>query len=71
MELPAEVLIHNEQLGLKGGRATLLRVHPSGYYEATCRFGDRLHRVYFPIGSTVIIAQQAEAANDFEMEIER
>lgn len=71
MELPAEVLIHNELLGIKGGRGTLLRVALEGYYEVNCRFGERLHRTYFPIANTVLIAQNPEVATGMEGEIER
>ena len=71
MELPLEVLIHNEQLGVKGGRGTLLQVSPHGYYEVNCRFGERLHRTLFPIGSTVLISQDPEVANPMAEEIER
>jgi len=71
MELPAEVLIHNETMGIKGGRGTLLRVSAEGYYEVNCRFGERLHRTYFPITGTVLIAQQPEEPTAIEGEIER
>lgn len=63
MELPAEVLIHNELVGLKGGRGTLLRVSSHGYYELNCRFGERVHRVYLPVASTAVIAAQPELPN--------
>ncbi|HUP42497.1 MAG TPA: hypothetical protein VM599_04740 [Thermoanaerobaculia bacterium] len=72
MELPSEVLIHNETLGLKGSRGTLLQVSPHGYYEANVPFGDRLHRVLLPIAGTVLIHQQPEeTATVGEVEIER
>jgi hypothetical protein len=70
MELPAEVLIHNELLGIKGGRGTLIRVSSCGYYEVNCRFGERVHRTYFPVASTVLIAQQPEPGLDSQIEIE-
>ena len=60
MELPAEVLIHNELVGMKGAKATLLQVSAHGYYEANVRFGDLTHRVMLPIASTVVISQEAE-----------
>ena len=60
MELPTEVLIHSELLGMKGAKATLLQVSAHGYYEANVRFGDLTHRVLLPIGGTVVIAQEAE-----------
>ena len=72
MELPAEVLIHNETVGMKGSRGRLLTISPQGYYEANVSFGDRLHRVLLPIESTVIIQQEAEEAPTEEgLEIER
>ena len=71
MELPAEVLIHNELVGLKGGRGTLLRVSSYGYYELNCRFGERIHRVYLPISSTAVIAAQPELPVTLAGEIER
>jgi hypothetical protein len=71
MELPADVLIHNEILGIKGGQGTLLRVSSSGFYEVNFRFGDRLHRTYFPIEGTVLIAREPEASPPPGVEIER
>jgi hypothetical protein len=72
MELPAEVLIHNETLGVKGGKGTLLQVAPEGYYEVNCFFGDRMHRTLFPILGTVLIAREPEQTVGGEaLEIER
>lgn len=71
MELPAEVLIHNELLGIKGGKGTLLQVTPDGYYEVNCTFGERVHRTLFPIQGTVLIQRQPEEATRVDMEIER
>ena len=71
MELPAEVLIHNELLGIKGGKGTLLQVTPDGYYEVNCTFGERVHRTLFPIQGTVLIQRQPEDLTRVDMEIER
>ena len=71
MELPAEVMIHNEQLGLKGHRGTLVRVSSEGYFEVNCQFGERLHRTLLPIQSTVLIARAPEESGSSEPEIER
>jgi hypothetical protein len=72
MELPAEVAVHNELLGMKGSHGTLLQVHRDGYYELNVRFGERVHRVLLPITATVIIASEAEAAVGGEsLEVER
>ena len=72
MELPAEVLIHNETVGMKGSEGRLLTISPHGYYEANVTFGDRLHRVLLPIESTVVISKEPEEAPTEEgLEIER
>jgi len=55
MELPTDVLIHNELLGMKGARGRLLQLGREGYYEVNCQFGDRIHRVLLPVNSTVVI----------------
>ncbi len=71
MELPAEVLIHNELLGLKGGRGRLLVIGPEGFYEVNLKFGEKLHRVLLPIAATVLISREPEEAVDARIEIER
>lgn len=72
MELPAEVMVHNEQLGMKGTRATLLRVADGNYYELNVKFGERVHRVFLPVGATAVIAREPEPAVGVEAEeIER
>jgi len=72
MEVPAEVLIHNETLGLKGKAGRLLTISDQGYYEVNTKFGDRLHRVLLPIVDTVLIAQEPEELSlGGEIEIER
>jgi hypothetical protein len=71
MELPAEVLVHNEILGLKGSKGRLLTIAREGYYELNLAFGDRTHRVLLPVERTVIIASQAEAEFGVGEEIER
>jgi hypothetical protein len=72
MELPAEVLVHNEPMGMKGSRAVLLQIHPDGFYEMNVRFGERTHRVLLPIAATVVIAGEAEVTVSVEsLEVER
>jgi hypothetical protein len=71
MELPAEVLIHNDLLGIKGGKGTLLQVTTDGYYEVNCTFGERVHRTLFPIQATVLIQRQPEDLTRVDLEIER
>jgi hypothetical protein len=73
MEVPAEVMIHNELVGMKGNQGTLLTISPHGYYEVNVRLGpERLHRVLLPIAQTVLFARQAEEVVAEEaLEIER
>jgi hypothetical protein len=72
MELPAEVMVHNEQLSMKGTRAVLIQIHPGGYYELNVRFGERTHRVLLPISATAVTARDPEpAVEGVAVEIER
>jgi hypothetical protein len=71
MELHTEVLIHNETLGVKGGKGVLLQINPEGYYEVNCVFGERVHRTLFPIHGTVLISREPEDATSPDVEIER
>jgi len=71
MELHTEVLIHNETLGVKGGRGVLLQISPDGYYEVNCVFGERVHRTLFPIHGTVLISREPEEVTGTDLEIER
>ena len=71
MELHTEVLIHNDILGVKGGRGVLVQINPDGYYEVNCVFGERVHRTLFPIQGTVLISREPEDTTRPEMEIER
>jgi len=71
MELHTEVLIHNETLGVKGGRGVLVQISPDGYYEVNCVFGERVHRTLFPIHGTVLISRDPEETTSTDAEIER
>ena len=71
MDLPAEVQIHNQLVGLKGGHGTLVAVSAEGYYEVKCPFGQSVHRVLLPIENTVIIFREAEVDYAAEMGVER
>lgn len=72
MELPAEVMVHNELMGMKGTRARLLQVSADGYYELNVKFGERTHRVLLPVASTGVIAREPEAVTAAGLEeIER
>jgi hypothetical protein len=71
MELHTEVLIHNETLGVKGGKGVLLQISQDGYYEVNCVFGERMHRTLFPIFGTVLISREPEDSTRVDLEIER
>jgi hypothetical protein len=71
VEIPSEVLVHCEALGVKGSRATLVRLGPEGYYEVNMAFGERLHRVLLPIQGTVLISREPETSVAAGDEIER
>ena len=72
MELPTEVLVHNQILGMKGGKAVLVRIAPEGYYEVNLSFGERRHRTLLPIAETILIQREAEPPEiSSEFEIER
>lgn len=71
MEMPAEVLIHSELMGLKGNRGTLLSVSREGYYEVNLKFGDKIHRVMLPVARTVLIQAEPEPPPAEGVDIER
>jgi hypothetical protein len=72
MEVPSEVLIHNDLLGLKGVKGRLLTIAREGYYEVNMSFGgDRVHRVLLPMGRTVVIAERPEETTVTERDVER
>ncbi len=71
MELPTEVMVHNELVGFKGNKGVLLRIASEGFYELNVTFGERVHRVMLPIGSTALIGSEAETAVPADFEIER
>ncbi len=71
MELPAEVVIHNTQLGMKGGHGRLLKICPEGYYEVNIALGENLHRALLPVGDTVLIAKNPEDTAASSVEVER
>ena len=71
MELPAEVQVSNEQLGIKNGKGTLVAISAHGFYELRMSFNQRLHKVLVPIQDTGIIFRQPEPEFEADLEIER
>lgn len=70
MEVPSEVLVHNQVVGLKGVPGRLLGISEQGYYELNVSFGSNVHRVLLPIGGTALIARDAEPPAVEGVEIE-
>lgn len=70
MDLPAEIQMSNEQLGVKNQKATLVSISPHGYYEMRLSFNNRQHKVLVPITETSIIFREPEPEYE-AMEIER
>jgi stringent starvation protein B len=70
MDVPVEVLIHNEIVGMKGTEGTLLQIG-DGFYELNCRFGGGIHRILLPIASTVLFAKEQEERFAVDFDIER
>ncbi len=71
IDLPAECLIHNEQLGLKGTEGLLLQISESGFFLVSCKFGDAPHRVLLPVQDTIIILEHPEEVIVDAVEVER
>ncbi len=61
MDLPAEVQISNELIGMKGGRATLVAISNLGYYELRVAFNGRNHKVLLPTASTAVVFPPARS----------
>lgn len=71
MDLPADVQIHNEIMGLKGVKGTLIMVNQHGFYEVNLNFGANVHRVLLPVVNTAIVFMVPEPVFEPGVEIER
>ncbi len=71
MELPIEVMVHNPSFGLKGSKATLIRISQLGFYELSIPFGASNHRTLLPIDGTMVIGREAEIPSEEGIEFER
>ena len=61
IEGEAAIKIYNETLGAKGAKGRLIRVSSEGFFEVTIESGGRNFTALLPIGSTVILAAEAES----------
>jgi hypothetical protein len=71
MDLPQEVLIYSQILGLSGTQGTLVAVRPEGYFELRLTSKGRLHQVYLPVAQTGIVFAEPEAEIPSDLDIER
>jgi hypothetical protein len=71
MDLPVEVRVYNELMGLKGTRGSLIAVSVHGFFELKLRFKDDTHRVLLPVAQTGLIFSDAEFSCNIEAEFER
>ncbi|MEM9557722.1 MAG: hypothetical protein AAGC60_25915 [Acidobacteriota bacterium] len=71
MDLPANVQISNDQLGIKNGKGQLVAISEHGYYELRLSFNQRQHRVLVPIDQTAIVFRDPEPEFASDIEIER
>ena len=71
MDLPADVQIHNDIMGLKGVKGTLIMVNPHGFFEVNLNFGQNIHRVLLPVDRTAIVFMEPQPVFEADVEIER
>ena len=71
MDLPADVRVYNELVGLKGNRGSLIFVSEHGFFELRMQFKESTHRVLLPIAQTGLIFSEPEVSYVVEDEIER
>jgi hypothetical protein len=60
IEREGAIKIYSEALGAKGAKGRLVRVAAEGFYEVLIEIQGKLFTGLLPIGSTVILAAEAE-----------
>ena len=60
MELPSNVLVYSQILGLSGTAGTLVDIRPEGCFELRLTSQGKLHAVLLPISQTGIVFAEAE-----------
>ena len=60
IEREAAIRIYNETLGAKGTKGRLVRVANEGFFEVILESQGKDYTALLPIGSTVILAVDAE-----------
>ncbi|MCJ7440785.1 MAG: hypothetical protein MUO25_04300 [Thermoanaerobaculaceae bacterium] len=71
MELPSNVLVYSQILGLSGTAGTLMDIRPEGCFELRLTSQGKLHAVLLPISQTGIVFAEAEPEVVLEDNIER
>ncbi len=70
MELPSEVLVYSDILGLSGTKGTLVAIRPEGCYELRLISKGNLHQVLLPVQRTGIVFAEPEVETERVGDIE-
>lgn len=71
MDIPQEVFVYSQILGLSGTQGTLIAVRPEGYFELRLISKGRPHLALVPITQTALVAVEPEPDIALESGIER
>jgi len=71
MDMPQEVFVYSQILGLSGTQGTLIAIRPEGYYELRLVSKGRPHAALLPISQTGLVAVEPVPEIAMESAIER
>lgn len=71
MDIPQDVFVYSQILGLSGTQGTLIAIRPEGYYELRLISKGRPHVALLPIAHTGLVAAEPEPDIAMESAIER
>lgn len=71
MDMPKDVFVYSQILGLSGTQGTLLAIRPEGYYELRLVSKGRPHLALLPITQTGLVVVEPEPEIAMEPVIER
>lgn len=71
MDMPQEVFVYSQILGLSGTQGTLIAIRSEGYYELRLVSKGRPHLALLPVTQTGLVAVEPEPEIAMESAIER
>lgn len=71
MDIPQDVFVYSQILGLSGTQGTLIAIRPEGYYELRLMSKGKLHVALLPVAQTALVAAEPEPDIAMESAIER